>query len=109
MQKRPHFPVAPRAETPGPKMMGKVLQSGPRQPVPWPEVKFTLRLTVSQSVCLGVEPALGIVTRDFFPSKLLSRLCVAPYPTRDPVCPLPVFCQYSGTKCNVPVVMLKIR
>jgi hypothetical protein len=30
------------------------------------KVKLTLRLTVNQSVCLGVEPALGLVTRFFF-------------------------------------------
>jgi hypothetical protein len=29
-------------------------------------VKVTLRLTVSQSVSLGVEPNLGLLTRDFF-------------------------------------------
>jgi hypothetical protein len=27
----------------------------------------TLRLTISQSVCLGVEPTLGLVTRYYFP------------------------------------------
>jgi hypothetical protein len=30
------------------------------------KVKVTLRLTVSQSVCLGVEPNLGLLTRVFF-------------------------------------------
>jgi hypothetical protein len=29
-------------------------------------VKVTLRLTVSQSVCLGVEPNLGQLTRVYF-------------------------------------------
>jgi hypothetical protein len=33
------------------------------------EVKVTLRLTVSQSVCLGVEPTLGLVTRYCFLSE----------------------------------------
>jgi hypothetical protein len=30
------------------------------------KVKVTLRLTVSQSVCLGVEPRLGLMTRYYF-------------------------------------------
>jgi hypothetical protein len=30
------------------------------------KVKATLRLAVGQSVCLGVEPALGLVTRYFY-------------------------------------------
>jgi hypothetical protein len=30
------------------------------------EVKVTLQLTVSHSVCLGVEPQLGLMTRCFF-------------------------------------------
>jgi hypothetical protein len=29
-------------------------------------VRVTLQLTVSQSVCLGVEPILGLLTRDSF-------------------------------------------
>jgi hypothetical protein len=36
------------------------------------KVKATLRLTVSQSVCLGVEPRLGLMTRCFF---LLESYC----------------------------------
>jgi hypothetical protein len=34
------------------------------------EIQVTLRLTVSQSVCLGVEPTLGLATR-----RLLSESC----------------------------------
>jgi hypothetical protein len=30
------------------------------------KVKVTLRLTVGQSVCLGVEPRLGLMTRYLF-------------------------------------------
>jgi hypothetical protein len=60
------------------------------------KVKVTLRLTtVSQSVCLGVEPNLRLLTRDFLFSKLLSCLCGAPSLTRGRVCHLSVFCQYS--------------
>jgi hypothetical protein len=33
------------------------------------EVKVTVRLTVSQSVCRGVEPTLGLVTRYYFVSE----------------------------------------
>jgi hypothetical protein len=54
------------------------------------KVKVTLRLTVSQSVRLGVEPNLGLLTRDFF-SKLLSCLLGAPSLTRGRVCHASVF------------------
>jgi hypothetical protein len=37
-------------------------------------VRVTLQLTVSQSVCLGVEPNLGLLTREFFFLKLQSCL-----------------------------------
>jgi hypothetical protein len=33
------------------------------------EVEVTLRLTVSQLVCRGAEPTLGLVTRYYFLSK----------------------------------------
>jgi hypothetical protein len=33
------------------------------------EVEVTLRLTVSQPVCQGIEPALGLVTRYYFLSE----------------------------------------
>jgi hypothetical protein len=35
--------------------------------VPGVKVKVTLRLTVSQKVCLGVEPNLGLLTREYCP------------------------------------------
>jgi hypothetical protein len=35
------------------------------------EVEVTLQLTVSQSVCQGIEPTLGLVTRYYF----LSEIC----------------------------------
>jgi hypothetical protein len=61
-----------------------------------PKVKVTLRLTVSQSVCLGFEPNLGLLTKDlfiyfFFLSKLLSCLFWAPSLTRGRVCQVSVF------------------
>jgi hypothetical protein len=46
---------------------------------------------VSQSVCLGVEPNLGLLTCDFFFSKLLSCLFGTPSLTRGRVCHLLVF------------------
>jgi hypothetical protein len=46
------------------------------------KVKVTLRLTVSQSVSLGVEPILGLMTRHL----LLSCYCGAPSLTRGRVC-----------------------
>jgi hypothetical protein len=36
--------------------------------------QVTLQLTVSQSVCLGVEPNLGLLTSDIFFLKLQSCL-----------------------------------
>jgi hypothetical protein len=40
------------------------------------KVKVTLRLTVSQSVCLGVEPQLGLMARLFlFVSSLYESYC----------------------------------
>jgi hypothetical protein len=40
------------------------------------KVKVTLRLTVSQSVSLGVEPHLGLMTRYYFRSEYRIRLTV---------------------------------
>jgi hypothetical protein len=40
------------------------------------KVKVTLRLTVSQSVSLGVEPHLGLMTRYFFRPEYGIRLTV---------------------------------
>jgi hypothetical protein len=37
-------------------------------------VRVTLQLTVSQSVCLGVEPNLGLLTREIFFFKVTARL-----------------------------------
>jgi hypothetical protein len=51
--------------------------------------------TDSQSVCLGVEPNLGLLTRDIFFLKSLSCHLGAPSLTRGRVCHLSVFCQYS--------------
>jgi hypothetical protein len=56
------------------------------------KVKVTLRLTVGQSVRLGVEPRLGHTTRYFFlfESYYLSCPCGAPSLTRGRVCRLSV-------------------
>jgi hypothetical protein len=65
------------------------------------EVEVKLQLTVSQSVCQGIEPTLRLVTRYYFVFvfwKLLSCLCRAPSLTRGRVCYL------SFTVCsNLPV------
>jgi hypothetical protein len=53
-------------------------------------VRVTLQLTVSQSVCLGVEPNLGLLTRDHFFLKSLSCYLVAPSLARGRVCHLSV-------------------
>jgi hypothetical protein len=58
-------------------------------------VRVTLRLTVSQSVCLGVEPRLGLMTRY---ELLFDSYCLvlgrAPSLTRGRVCRLSVSQQY---------------
>jgi hypothetical protein len=40
------------------------------------EVQVTLQLTVSQSVCQGIEPILGLVTRYYFLSEGCCLFCV---------------------------------
>jgi hypothetical protein len=61
------------------------------------KVKVTLRLTVSQSVCLGIKPNLGLLTRDDF--FFLQNYCLVFFGahslTRGRVCHLSLFCQYS--------------
>jgi hypothetical protein len=54
-------------------------------------VRVTLQLTVSQSVCLGVEPNLGLMTRDFFFKVTVLSFFGAPSLTRGRVCHLSVF------------------
>jgi hypothetical protein len=55
------------------------------------KVKVTLRLTVSQSVCLGVEPRLGLMTRCFFLFETVSnRIC---YVSKK-------ICNVSNEMCN---------
>jgi hypothetical protein len=63
----------------------QVLSSqAPVQNWTWSQVKVTLRLTVSQSVSLGVEPHLGLMTRYLvlFDSYGLVSFCGAPSLTR---------------------------
>jgi hypothetical protein len=63
--------------------------------------QVTLQLTVSQSVCLGVEPNLGLLTRDIFClffclfESYSLVLFGAPSLTRGRVCHLSVFCHFS--------------
>jgi hypothetical protein len=49
------------------------------------QVKVTLQLTVSQSVSLGVEPHLGLMSRYLLPWQLRSCFCGALSLTRRPV------------------------
>jgi hypothetical protein len=63
-------------------------------------VRVTLRLTVSQSVCLGVEPNLGQLTRVSFLLEISYRqlqVCnfVAPSLTRGRVCKLLYNCSWA--------------
>jgi hypothetical protein len=54
------------------------------------EVRVTLQLTVGQSVCLGVEPRLGLMTRCLTVWQLRSCPIQAPSLTRGWVCRLSV-------------------
>jgi hypothetical protein len=58
-------------------------------------VRVTLQMTVSQSVCLGVEPNLGLLTRNiyFFFESYSLVLFGAPSLTRGRVCHLSVYSQ----------------
>jgi hypothetical protein len=55
------------------------------------KVKATLRLTVNQSVCLGVEPKYWILTRDFFFQSYCLVFFGATSLTRGRVCHVSVF------------------
>jgi hypothetical protein len=50
------------------------------------KVKVTLRLTVSQSVSLGIEPHLGLMTRYYYSLTVMVLFCGAPSLTRGWVC-----------------------
>jgi hypothetical protein len=65
------------------------LHTGVRPTLIWTQVKVTLRLTVSRSVSLGVEPHLGLMTRYLllFDSYGLV-LCGAPFLSRGRFCHL---------------------
>jgi hypothetical protein len=54
------------------------------------KVRITLQLTINQSVCLGVKPTLGLVTRYYYLSQGCCLVCVAPSLTRGQVCHLSV-------------------
>jgi hypothetical protein len=60
-------------------------------------VRVTLQLTVSQPVCLGVEPNLGQLTRVYFLLEISFRQCnfVAPSLTRGRVCKLLYNCFWA--------------
>jgi hypothetical protein len=53
-------------------------------------IRVSLQLTVSQSVCLGVEPNLGLLTRDIFFLTSLSCHLGGPSLTRGQVCHLSI-------------------
>jgi hypothetical protein len=71
------------------------------------KVKVTLRLTVGQTVSLGVEPYLGLMTRYLFLFEIYGLVfCGAPSLTRGRVCLLYVYaagpCQISLSRVRVP-------
>jgi hypothetical protein len=72
------------------------------------ELRVTLRLTVSQSVCLGIEPNLGQLTRVCFLLEISFRqlqVCnfVAPSLTRGRVCKLLYNCFWANSGVGVGV------
>jgi hypothetical protein len=64
------------------------------------KVKVTLRLTVSQSVSLGVEPHLGLMTRDLLVWQLRAWFCEAPSLTRGRVCLLYVLLALTSSRLS---------
>jgi hypothetical protein len=99
---RLHFSTCPNTNGPfqGPGYIGPASTSN------WPgnsgqvRVRVTLRLTVSQSVCLGIEPNLGQLTRVYFLLEISFRqlqVCnfVAPSLTRGGVCKLLYNCFWA--------------
>jgi hypothetical protein len=68
------------------------------------------RRSVSQSVCLGVEPNLGLLTRICF-SKLLSCLFAAPSLTRGRVCHMSVFVieVYNSQSLFITIISVKLK
>jgi hypothetical protein len=67
------------------------------------------RRSVSQSVCLGVKSNLGLLTSDFFSSKLRSCLCRAPSLTRGRVSHLSFFVNivYSSQSAFTLIIHIK--
>jgi hypothetical protein len=60
-------------------------------PILWCSCSLALRQSVSQSVCLGVKPNLGHLTRDFFFLSYCLVIFGAPSLTRGRVCHVSVF------------------
>jgi uncharacterized membrane protein len=64
------------------------------------KVKVTLRLTVSQSVCLGVEPKYGTFDQSFFFESYSLVIFGAPSLTRGRVCHVSVSSLKSTVVCH---------